>query len=259
MPYPIILYGGAYNPPHDGHEAVIRNLSRLAAKVLVVPSGHRIDKTYSSDSYQITNVVRRRVIEAFARRFETHPEIEFDYDMLEGKLERTTTVGMDEYYSRKYASPIAHAFGSDVVRDFPKWFDPETVRNRIQKILLVRDGDMPDVFGIRNYELLLPEMDKTTRGLSSSAIRSRLLLGDYSGLAPEVADVLREHRDTIIRQLPKNSFINSEYECSFQQRITRMGNVSREKSSHAQVPNVLESGRRKISHAPDGILCPSKR
>lgn len=61
---PVVLYGGAFDPPTLAHEAAVRALSRMAEKVVIVPSGPRDDK-----SYKVCEKSRLRVLRIFAERF----------------------------------------------------------------------------------------------------------------------------------------------------------------------------------------------
>ena len=94
----IALYGGAFDPPHLGHESVIRTLlnHEVIDRVVCVPSGFRTEK-----AYKVAEKHRRAMLEILSLRF---PGEAFfvDFDCMDGKIARTTTVGMQEYYSQKF-------------------------------------------------------------------------------------------------------------------------------------------------------------
>lgn len=81
MPHKIVSYGGAFTPPTIGHKAIIDGLLErgISEKVLIIPSGPRIDKVYAySDS------IRRRLLEVFASEFPSG-SVELDTTWMDGK------------------------------------------------------------------------------------------------------------------------------------------------------------------------------
>lgn len=52
----IYILGGAFDPPHAGHSAMVRSIlhHRNPNKIIIIPSGKRNDKSYAvSDEHRI--------------------------------------------------------------------------------------------------------------------------------------------------------------------------------------------------------------
>lgn len=64
--YEYAMYGGAFNPPHQDHTGIIATLlAHSAQKVIVIPTGKRMDKDYSTVSDQLREDIIRLATEDF--------------------------------------------------------------------------------------------------------------------------------------------------------------------------------------------------
>ncbi len=53
----IYILGGAFDPPHAGHSAIVRSILHFLSpdQIIILPSGKRNDKTYNiSDEYRLS-------------------------------------------------------------------------------------------------------------------------------------------------------------------------------------------------------------
>ncbi len=147
MKHKIVSYGWAFTPPTIGHKAIIDGLlEKIAEKVLIIPSGPRIDKTYA-----YSREVRKRFLEIFASEFEDG-RVELDTTWLDGEWE-TTTLGMDDVLTTRYGYSIPQVFGADVSGSMKNWDYDNTNRDRLIRLL-------PKIFVARKWvELILDDMD----------------------------------------------------------------------------------------------------
>lgn len=178
---PVVLYGGAFDPPTLAHEAAVRTLSEIADRVFIVPSGPRSDK-----AYKVCEKSRLRVLEIFASRF-AGTNVELDTDFLSGSLGETTTLGMDEHYSAKFGVRPYQAFGSDTVPNMSVWDPSLEVLERLPKVLFVRHGYDVDLSVAKNFVLADIAADSGVRSVSSTEVRAAISEGRVpDGLAPEI-------------------------------------------------------------------------
>ena len=178
---PVVLYGGAFDPPTLAHEAAVLTLSKIAERVVIVPSGPRSDK-----AYKVCEKSRLRVLEIFASRF-VGANVELDTDFLSGELGETTTLGMDEHYSVKFGVRPYQAFGSDTVPNMAVWDPSLEVLERLPKVLFVRHGYEVDLSVAKNFVLADIEADHGVRSVSSTEVRAAISAGRMpEGLAPEI-------------------------------------------------------------------------
>lgn len=178
---PVVLYGGAFDPPTLAHEAAVRALSLMAERVVIVPSGPRDDK-----SYKVCEKSRLRVLRIFADRF-ADMNVELDTDFLSGELGDTTTLGMDSHYSKKFGVRPYQAFGSDTVPSMPLWDPSLEVLERLPKVLFVRHGYDVDLSVAKNFVLAELPAEGSVRSVSSTEVRAAIAEGRKpEGLAPEI-------------------------------------------------------------------------
>ena len=157
------VFGGAFDPPHNGHVALARTaleclgLDRLVVSV-VVATGHK--ETVAPAEYRL-ELARL----AFAGLGTVEPELyEYTVDALE---------------AHDYEDPVL-LIGADQLEDFPTWKEPERVLELARLGVATRPGYRPDVTSPR-VELFELE----PHPISSSEIRERIRRGDsIKGLVP---------------------------------------------------------------------------
>lgn len=192
----LVMYGGAFNPPHldhIGHDGVVGTLlGSVAEKVLIIPTGKREDKDYGD----ISDDHRLRLLELATEDF--GDRIEIDPILLSGQID-STTLAQARYLREKYGYDIPQVFGSDVAPNMKKWDQSGYVARALPKIFLIRPGFPLDDASLGNYQ----EVDFASRGFSSTEVRKcvrDILLGNTSidvlknRVQKKVLDYILNHR-----------------------------------------------------------------
>lgn len=119
MPEPAGLFGGAFDPPHDGHVALVRAaIERFRlARVVVVVTGDPPHKDVTTDRWTRAELARAA--------FEGLPRIEF----AEFELERagpSYTVDTVRWAAERWGDVI-FLVGADEFAEFLSWREPDAV------------------------------------------------------------------------------------------------------------------------------------
>ncbi len=165
----IALFGGAFNPPHRGHSAVVKALDSLDGvdEVWLMPSANRWDKAMT-----VSGPDRLRMIDLMIDddHFRSRKPIRaFDHEVRKPNLSTTfeTKAELEKLYPY-------HEFyfvcGSDVVPDIPtKWMHGKELYETTGFIFVDRPGSKP------LSEMLMPKNFKTIEMKNSAAISSTLI------------------------------------------------------------------------------------
>lgn len=192
----VVIYGGAFNPPHIGHAAAIETIIRLfpCDEIWVMPSADRHDKQISISGEDRLNMLRIMVAEAFPDS--KIPVAVSDVEIRRGTM--TTTLDTKIQLEQRHPDHEFHwMFGSDVVGDIKdKWLKGRDFFETANFIVTKRAGaqipkDLP-----KNTILLI---DKHTADIEiSSTFVRRLLARGYSGMpyiaTPGVAEYIKQNR-----------------------------------------------------------------
>lgn len=156
------LYGGAFDPPHNGHVALVQaalehfDLDRLVVLVAERPA-HK-------PTHAPVETRMRLAAAAF-------PGLEIELD----PYPRT----VDMLRARAWHDPI-FLVGADQLAAFASWKEPEEVLRRTRLGVATRPGYAPPLDGDRIEPFELPPVD-----VSSSEIRRRVAAGEaIDGLVP---------------------------------------------------------------------------
>ena len=192
----LVMYGGAFNPPHldhIGHDGVVGTLlASVAERVLIIPTGKREDKDYGD----ISDDHRLRLLEIATEDF--GDRVEIDPILLSGQID-STTLAQARYLREKYGYDIPQVFGSDVAPNMKKWDPSGYIARDLPKIFLSRPGFPLDDPTLGNYQ----EVDFASRGFSSTEVRKcvrDILLGNISTdvlknrVQKKVLDYILDHR-----------------------------------------------------------------
>lgn len=133
----IALFGGAFDPFHNGHVAAISHLLRdsRVARVLVVPSGDRPDKHGVSKALHRLEMVRLGVAESFAG--EARVKV---CDLQARGRVGYATIDLVEHLQSEEKMPLLFVIGQELVSDLPQWKDPERLREKVEYLVLQRPG-----------------------------------------------------------------------------------------------------------------------
>jgi nicotinate-nucleotide adenylyltransferase len=169
------LYGGVFDPPHNGHVALARaalehfDLQQLLVLVVVDP-GHKSVELEFEQRYRLAWLAFKGL-----PRTELHPE---------GHA-RTA----DALRQHHFADAI-FLIGADEFAAFPTWKEPEEVLRRSRLGVATRPGYSPEAFGDVLAQLEQPErvefFEIPAVDVSSSDVRRRIRAREpIDGLVPD--------------------------------------------------------------------------
>lgn len=188
----ICLFGGTFDPPHNGHLAIARQcLSRFQIeRVLFVPSyiaPHKTSRTVSPVHHRLTML---------RLALQSHPnfavsEVEIKRGGVSYSIE--TILQIKKIY-RLTQKNLFFLIGSDSLTEFHAWHEPERILAEARVVVATRPHypveGIPAEFRDRVELLANPLYD-----ISSSVIRQKVGNGEsIEGLVPEnVADYIHRH------------------------------------------------------------------
>jgi nicotinate-nucleotide adenylyltransferase len=184
----LAIYGGAFDPFHGGHLAVIRELlSRdLCDRVLVVPAGRSPLKPPAHASADDRLAMVRLGIAGLD-----------GVEIWEGELARAgpsrTVDTLETLAGLHPQDQLWLVLGEDAWRGLDGWHRPARVLELACPLVLARDGRTPDPATLPPGAVVLPDFAVPA---ASREIRALLCRGQAVGdlLPPAVAAHIREHR-----------------------------------------------------------------
>lgn len=164
------LFGGSFDPPHNGHLAIIRAVLEqdLADEVLVVPAGRNPHKagTVASATHRL-----RMAELAFAELPGTRV-----LDFEARKVGPSYTIETLAELRRRYpGDAFLLLLGADSLLEFDRWRAPEQIASLAELIVFPRPGvetRVPELFAGRASVLACFAMD-----VSSTAVRAAFAAG----------------------------------------------------------------------------------
>ena len=174
----IAIFGGAFNPPHIMHAAVVEALIRanFLDEIWVMPSGDRIDKNSSgvskSDRVRMLNIMINELFPS-----PTIPIMVSELEVNRPTITRTTETKneLEKLYPKER---FYFVIGSDILSDIKtKWHNGEELFKSTNFILIPRGLDKLESDIARNIIVL----DRSIRSSLSSTFIRNLLSQGYSG------------------------------------------------------------------------------
>jgi len=184
----VVIFGGAFDPFHNGHVAVIKLLLRLAniKQVVVVPSGERPDKLALSAAVDRLNICKLGV----AANFNESAKVSVIDAQVSG-VAQFSSIDLARYFKVVYPdSEIVCVIGSELIKDLSNWYKAAELKDEVSFIVVKRPGDKTESKLDSDWRLeWLPELGDLAIDVSSTELRRRLASGDpCAGLLPaEVA------------------------------------------------------------------------
>lgn len=191
QPTRIALFGGAFDPFHNGHVAAIKHILRsgLVDKVLVLPSGDRPDKSVVSSARSRYDMALLGVRECFGD----------DARVVVSDLHSSGRVGYGtidllRYFEKEGGSRVFVVIGDELLNDLPRWKEADDLKKRATFLVMRRPGVVTsNPLPGWNVKFLDPFENEGVL-ISSTELRKRLARGEScEGLMPtSVAVYCRE-------------------------------------------------------------------
>ena len=206
----ISIYGGSFDPVHNGHIAMIRSAlkSGFIDCVIVIPSVRNSFKLYTNKlppPYRL--YMMKETVEGLGLKNCYVCDVEYDIDGVSYTAVVLAKLTSDEYISeflisngikRKKAEEHHEFFwimGSDTLGTFETWYKPGEILNYVSLLAAVRPGDDTDVekakasikknLGGKVEIFRLDGVDCSSSGITTS--------GDYSQVPEPAVEFIKRH------------------------------------------------------------------
>lgn len=177
----LAIYGGAFDPIHNGHLVTIGHLlaSGQVDQVVIVPSGDRPDKKANVSAADRLFMTRHVIAEAFPG----DPRISVSDIHALGTV-GYGTIDLVDYFKRTPGIEPYVVIGRELLADLPQWKESARLRSTAQFLVIERPGTSsgPLPVGIRatvlqtSYEAGINVSSTTIRGLLSQGLSCAGLL-----------------------------------------------------------------------------------
>lgn len=187
----VAIFGGAFDPIHNGHLATIAALlaGQQVDKVVVIPSGDRPDKAINVDGATRLELTRIAVAEAFPG----DPRVEVS-DLHVEKRVGYGTIDLVDFFLKEGVEPYV-VIGQELVGDLPRWKDAARLCS-IATFLIIKRLGVSEVMlpeGVKGAALVSPYDAKVL--VSSTTLRQMLKEGaSCAGLMPATIAALCQTR-----------------------------------------------------------------
>ena len=184
------LFGGAFDPPHNGHVALVHRACDHFAleRVIVLPTGEPPHKRVETDA----EIRYRLAVAAFAEL----PGVDVSRHELDSPGP-SYTADTARWAGARYDDPI-FLVGADEFADFPRWRDPDEVLTHLRLGVAARPGYERDALERVLAAVARPErvelFELEPLPIASRDIRERVARGDSIAafVPPEVAALIDE-------------------------------------------------------------------
>lgn len=181
------IFGGVFNPPHNFHFTIAQNIlneNKEFEKIIFVPTGNKYNKPQIIDAnhrYNMLKLVCDNNQHFDVSRFEIDNTSQpFTYQTL-------------DYFKSLYTDyEILFITGSDNIKSFPNWKEPEYILNNYKLIVYKRGYDnLTEIISNDNFlsnykERIIDANCDIYTNLNSSFIREQLInRKNISYLVPE--------------------------------------------------------------------------
>lgn len=177
----IYIFGGAFDPPHVGHTAIVKSLlaKKHPEKIIIIPSSERDDKKYSvSDEHRLAMLEIfieeinnsfgavmlteeasvpfqvHRADPSFHSGWQEQSKVIIDDYFIRNWKGEMITKDVDLYAKEKYGDDVIHVFGTDTIESMPSW-DSEWYAAKVVRKLFVPRWDMYPHLSFSEGESLL--------------------------------------------------------------------------------------------------------
>jgi len=164
------IFGGTFDPPHIGHLLIAQTICEEENfdKIIFVPAYKNPQK-----SQGVTSSVEHR-LEMLESAIADNPHFEIsDVELKRGGISYSfDTIRYIKKTQKLSQEELYFLIGSDILKDFPKWYEPEAILNESHVIVAIRPGFNPSQ--VPNWILSKIQFANIPRfELSSTQIRKR--------------------------------------------------------------------------------------
>jgi len=177
----VALYGGSFDPPHIGHEAIIKALRELdfIDKVIVMPTFLNPFK----ETFVATAELRLQWLQKI---FASYDDVEINSFEVDRKR-KVPTIESVRFLLQKY-DKIYLVLGADNLKFLEKWHKFDELKKLVSFIIITRDN----IDIAHNFQTLNISVD-----VSSSALRKDLDISKIPNIcAKEIAHYYKEYNAT---------------------------------------------------------------
>jgi nicotinate-nucleotide adenylyltransferase len=179
----VALYGGAFDPIHNGHLATIAALlaSGQVDRVIVIPSGDRPDKVANAAAAERLAMTELAVRESFDGDGRVTVS-----DMHVAKKVGYGTVDLIDYFKKDVTVEPLVVIGCELLKDLSQWKDVERLKREARFFVIPRPGvkEMEFPQDVTAMRLVTPYEGAVN--VSSTTLRSLLAKGlSCAGLMPQ--------------------------------------------------------------------------
>jgi len=125
----IALFGTSADPPTLGHEALLRELTKIFPKVV----------TWASDNpekkHQISLIKRTQLLRILVKKI-SHPKLELVQELSSPRTIHTLKKAFHLWPEGSFSFVI----GSDLAVEIPKWLNAKSILNKAKIAIAIRDG-----------------------------------------------------------------------------------------------------------------------
>lgn len=174
----ILIFGGSFDPPHKMHIKILTDAASVVKpdRIIIVPSWRSPFKSGHWAFYKQREILVRKALLNF--RFNDITCI----SSFEAKRKiKTYTWQLISWLKKEYPhSELFFLIGSDLLSSFKKWKKPDYIQANC-KIIVAPRGNLN---ACKDKRFIF--LKKIYPDFSSSSIRKKILLGDFSMLSPAV-------------------------------------------------------------------------
>jgi len=171
----IALFGGSFNPIHNGHLQIANELltKQIVDQVWLIPCGnHAFDKKLASGEarMKMINLAIQNKNSIKSIGVELNPD------------KKSYTSKTISWFKREFPHDFYFVIGADNMKDLEKWHDFEYLKNNVKFILIKRPG-----FAFSNdLEIDIKHILSMNNKISSNQIRENLEKGiSINGFVPK--------------------------------------------------------------------------